>query len=69
MICETSAGNAPGLVWFKSSYRGSSEGDSCVEVATAPDPVLVRDSKNLPGPQLTFGEDAWADFVPYAAGR
>ncbi|THA73786.1 DUF397 domain-containing protein [Streptomyces sp. A0642] len=29
----------------------------------------VRDSKDLSVPQLTFGEDAWAGLVPYAAGR
>ncbi|WP_393059921.1 DUF397 domain-containing protein [Streptomyces sp. LN549] len=69
MIRETSAGDASGLKWFKSSYSSGSEGDSCVEVAAAPDSVHVRDSKNLPGPQLTFGDDAWAGFVPYAAGR
>lgn len=69
MISETSAGDASGLDWFKSSYSSSSEGDSCVEIATAPGATHVRDSKNLPGPQLTFGDDAWAGFVPYAAGR
>ncbi|MEU0302725.1 DUF397 domain-containing protein [Streptomyces sp. NPDC006175] len=69
MMRETSAGDAPGLKWFKSSYSSSSEGDSCVEVAAAPDSVRVRDSKNLPGPQLTFRDDAWAHFLPYAAGR
>ncbi|POX45315.1 DUF397 domain-containing protein [Streptomyces sp. Ru71] len=33
MIRKTSAGDASELVWFKSSYSSSSEGDSCVEVA------------------------------------
>ncbi|MFJ6849352.1 DUF397 domain-containing protein [Streptomyces sp. NPDC091271] len=69
MMRETSAGDASGLEWFKSSYSSSSEGDSCVEVAAAHGAMHVRDSKNLPGPQLTFGDDAWAGFVPYAAGR
>jgi hypothetical protein len=69
MICETSAGDASELEWFKSSYSSSSEGDSCVEVAAAPCAVHVRDSKNLPGPQLAFTSQAWAHFVPYAAGR
>ncbi|WP_406739997.1 DUF397 domain-containing protein [Streptomyces atratus] len=66
MIRKTSAGDASELEWFKSSYS-SSEGDSCVEVATASCAVRVRDSKNLPGPQLAFGEEAWAGFVSYAA--
>ncbi|MFE4332814.1 DUF397 domain-containing protein [Streptomyces sp. NPDC056831] len=69
MIRKTSAGDASELEWFKSSYSSSSEGDSCVEVATASCAVRVRDSKNLPGPQLAFGEEAWAGFVSYAAGR
>lgn len=55
--------------WFKSSYSSDGNEGDCVEVATAPDAVHVRDSKNRPGPQLTFGDDAWAGFVPYAAGR
>lgn len=66
---ETSAGDASELDWFKSSYSSSSEGDSCVEVATASREVCVRDSKNLPGPQLAFTSDAWAGFISYAAGR
>ncbi|MFJ6431444.1 DUF397 domain-containing protein [Streptomyces sp. NPDC091416] len=69
MMRETSAGDASELEWFKSSYSSSSEGDSCVEVATALCATHVRDSKNLSGPQLAFGDDAWTRFVPYAAGR
>ncbi|WP_405882272.1 DUF397 domain-containing protein [Streptomyces sp. NBC_01136] len=56
----------PELDWFKSSYS-SSEGDSCVEIATTPDTVHVRDSKNTAGPQLALTPRAWADFVPYAS--
>lgn len=52
------------LAWFKSSYSSSSEGDSCVEVATEPGTVHVRDSKNSDlGPQLALAPGAWADFV------
>ncbi|MFJ2708302.1 DUF397 domain-containing protein [Streptomyces sp. NPDC087428] len=69
MSSETSAGAASELAWFKSSYSSSSEGDSCVEVAAAPGAVHVRDSKNLPGPRLAFGEGAWAGFVSYAAAE
>ncbi|MEU3221882.1 DUF397 domain-containing protein [Streptomyces sp. NPDC006976] len=69
MIRESSARDAVGLEWFKSSYSSSSEGDSCVEVAAAPGSVRVRDSKDLSVPQLAFGETAWAGFVSYAAGR
>ncbi|MFI5568682.1 DUF397 domain-containing protein [Streptomyces sp. NPDC051740] len=51
--------------WFKSSYS-SGEGDSCVEIATEPGTVHVRDSKDIGGPQLAFAPAAWIGFVPYA---
>lgn len=38
----------------------------CVEVATEPGTVHVRDSKTAEGPRLAFAPDAWAEFVPYA---
>ena len=31
---ETLSGDVSGPAWFKSSYSSSSEGDSCVEIAT-----------------------------------
>ncbi|MET9977075.1 DUF397 domain-containing protein [Streptomyces microflavus] len=65
MIRETSTE----LVWFKSSYSDSSNSNECVEVATAPGAVHVRDSKNPHGPRLALTPAAWAGFVPYAAGR
>ncbi|MFE7662192.1 DUF397 domain-containing protein [Streptomyces celluloflavus] len=67
MIHKPSAGDASPLAWFKSSYSSGTEADSCVEVATAPGTVHVRDSKDLQGPSLGFTPDAWADFVTYAA--
>lgn len=66
MIRNTSARGASNLVWFKSSYSSGSEGDSCVEIATAPGTVHVRDSKDVDGGRLTFAPAAWAGFVPYA---
>ncbi|MEU0332726.1 DUF397 domain-containing protein [Streptomyces sp. NPDC006193] len=66
MIRKSSSGDASGLVWFKSSYSSGSEGDSCVEVATEPGTVHVRDSKHTEGPRLAFAPTAWADFLPYA---
>ena len=68
MSRKTSSGDTSDLAWFKSSYSSSSEGDSCVEIATEPSTVHVRDSKNIQGPRLTFAPAAWADFVPYAIG-
>ncbi|MEU1307526.1 DUF397 domain-containing protein [Streptomyces cinnamoneus] len=50
------------LVWRKSSYSDD-EGVACVEVATAPRTVHVRDSKQPDGPRIMFGAAAWAAFV------
>ncbi|MEU9199665.1 DUF397 domain-containing protein [Streptomyces sp. NPDC048332] len=63
MIRRTSAPGDFELAWFKSSYSSNGNEGDCVEVATAPDVVHVRDSKNLSGQQLTFSEDVWAGFV------
>ncbi|MFE3382349.1 DUF397 domain-containing protein [Streptomyces anulatus] len=65
MMCKPFAGEASDLRWFKSSYSDSSNGSECVEVATAPDVVHVRDSKNLQGPRLAVARAAWKAFVPY----
>lgn len=54
------------LKWFKSSYSGP-EGGNCVEVATCPHTVHVRDSKDISVPALTLSPDAWAAFVQHAA--
>jgi hypothetical protein len=64
--------NAPGhrdsgLVWFTSSHS-SSEGGDCVEVASCPHAVHVRDTKDRNGPQLALTPAAWSAFVGYAAG-
>ncbi|MFF2538544.1 MULTISPECIES: DUF397 domain-containing protein [Streptomyces] len=69
MISETSAEDASELAWFKSSYSDSSNSNECVEVATAPDTVHVRDSKNVQGPRLAVAPAAWAGFVSYAAAH
>ncbi|MGM9441315.1 DUF397 domain-containing protein [Streptomyces murinus] len=55
------------LAWFKSSYSGGTNGESCVELAVTPGTVHVRDSKNTDGPRLTLTPEAWAEFVPYAS--
>lgn len=57
------------LAWFKSSYSDSSSGNDCVEVATTPTAVHVRDSKNPRGPRMTVRAAAWAGFVEHAATR
>ncbi|MER7106445.1 DUF397 domain-containing protein [Streptomyces sp. NPDC000229] len=67
MIRKASAGESDELVWFKSSYSDSSNPNDCVEIATTPRTVHVRDSKNTEGPRLALGPAAWADFVAYAS--
>ncbi|MET9801533.1 DUF397 domain-containing protein [Streptomyces sp. NPDC006368] len=67
MTRKASGGDGSALEWSKSSYS-SNDGPECVEVAATPGAVHVRDSKNVPGPQLGFGPAAWADFVTYASG-
>jgi hypothetical protein len=67
MILNASAGDGSELAWFKSSYSDGNEGDSCVEVATSPGTVHVRDSKIIQGPRLTLAVDAWESFVTYAS--
>ncbi|MBA9047534.1 MULTISPECIES: DUF397 domain-containing protein [Streptomyces] len=67
MIRKAFAGDASELAWFKSSYSGGTNGESCVELAVTPGTVHVRDSKNTDGPRLTLTPEAWAEFVPYAS--
>lgn len=55
-----------GPVWRKSSFSGNT-GGQCLEVAIhhhdgAP-ALLVRDSKNAPGPVLAFCTDEWQAFT------
>ncbi|MGP4009504.1 DUF397 domain-containing protein [Streptomyces sp. 4N124] len=56
------------LQWFKSTYS-SDEGGACVEVATCPHAIHIRDSKNPEesGPTFTASPEAWAAFTEYAA--
>ncbi|WP_432079962.1 DUF397 domain-containing protein [Streptomyces sp. WAC 04229] len=69
MIRKVPAGDASELAWFKSSYSSGPDGDSCVEVATSPGTIHVRDSKHRDaGPRLALGPGTWADFVAYASG-
>lgn len=48
--------------WRKSSYSGGSS-DNCVEVASAPAVVGVRDTKNREGGHLAVSRPAWSAFV------
>ncbi|MEV0896311.1 DUF397 domain-containing protein [Actinoplanes sp. NPDC049802] len=49
------------LTWRKSSRSGAA--GHCVEVAEVPAAVLVRDSKDVSGPVLSFGATGWTGFL------
>jgi hypothetical protein len=52
-----------GAVWRKSTRSGNG-GSDCVEVAkNVPGIVGVRDSKDRDGGVLTFGPEAWREFL------
>ena len=52
-----------GIRWVKSSVSGGGDQSGCLEVALLADSVLVRDSKDHPGPRLTFAVARWAAFI------
>ncbi|MEW2448175.1 DUF397 domain-containing protein [Streptomyces parvulus] len=55
------------LQWVKSSYSGS-EGGQCVEVATHPTTIHIRDSKTSPddtSPHITVAPSAWTAFLAW----
>ncbi|WP_405741412.1 DUF397 domain-containing protein [Streptomyces sp. NBC_01525] len=56
------------LAWFKSSYSSGGDGD-CVEIATSPTTIHIRDSKDKDGPQLAVTSGTWRAFVAYAVTR
>ncbi|MBR8643286.1 DUF397 domain-containing protein [Streptomyces tuirus] len=63
MIRKPSTGDASEPAWFKSSYSSGPDGDSCVEIATTPGVIHVRDSKQAAGPRLALAPEAWSEFV------
>ena len=48
--------------WRKSSYSGANGGE-CVEVASTPGAVMVRDTKDRNGGMLSVPASAWRAFV------
>ncbi|WP_406168328.1 DUF397 domain-containing protein [Streptomyces canus] len=66
MIRKAPTGDASELAWFKSSYSGGTNGESCVEIATTPRTVHIRDSKTSTGPHLAFTPASWTAFVSQA---
>ena len=67
MIRTSTPQDTFGLEWFKSSYSSSGDGNDCIEVASAPAIVHIRDSKNVDGPRLFFSPTSWSAFVSYAS--
>ncbi|NUP21918.1 MAG: DUF397 domain-containing protein [Streptomyces sp.] len=64
MMRKALAGDASELAWFKSSYSGGNNGESCVEIAVAPRTIHVRDSKfRDSSPRLALAPQAWTGFV------
>ncbi|MEV0182450.1 DUF397 domain-containing protein [Streptomyces sp. NPDC050625] len=57
--------NTTGLIWRKSSYSNN-EGGACLEIATTPTAIHIRDSKHLPtpdAPTLTVTPTTWTAFL------
>ncbi|WP_009998539.1 DUF397 domain-containing protein [Streptomyces clavuligerus] len=50
------------LTWRTSSYSGAPNNE-CVEVATTPDRVHVRDTKDRALPAFSVPASAWAPFT------
>ncbi|MCX5038225.1 DUF397 domain-containing protein [Streptomyces coelicoflavus] len=61
----TAPSDAPGPVWFKSSYSSSGDGNDCVEVAITPAAIHIRDSKDPGGPRLAVESETWTTFVAW----
>lgn len=49
--------------WRKSSYSGGGDGNNCVEVASSPAHISIRDSKTPAIAALTFPHTAFTAFV------
>ncbi|TLS46254.1 DUF397 domain-containing protein [Streptomyces montanus] len=50
------------LQWIKSSYS-SEQGGDCIEIATRPSAIHIRDSKNPDGPTFTVAPATWTSFL------
>ncbi|MFI7316138.1 DUF397 domain-containing protein [Streptomyces venezuelae] len=66
MIRNASAGDVVELEWHKSSYSSSNESGDCVEIATTPAHIHIRDSKTPHTPHLTLTPSTWSAFITYA---
>ncbi|MFD8614487.1 DUF397 domain-containing protein [Streptomyces sp. NPDC059631] len=55
--------STPELHWFKSTYSDGNDPGDCVEVATTPAAVHVRDSKRPDTARLTVAPSVWTTFL------
>ena len=51
--------------WRKSTYSDGGEGDTCVEIATLPARIAVRDSKAPARATLSFPAPAFTAFIDH----
>jgi hypothetical protein len=56
----TTGHDLPRAAWRKSTHSGSG---NCIQTATLPGAVAVRDSADLQGPALAFTLRAWTAFT------
>ncbi|WP_405648007.1 DUF397 domain-containing protein [Streptomyces sp. NBC_00019] len=49
--------------WRKSSYSGPDDGNNCVEIATSPTHIAIRDSKAPTRATLTFPTTSFTPFL------
>ena len=68
MSVQRTRAAVPEAAWFKSSYS-TGNGGECLEVAPSSDALLIRDSKQVTGPVLAVGAEAWSAFVAAAGAR
>ncbi|MFI7403383.1 DUF397 domain-containing protein [Streptomyces sp. NPDC049541] len=59
--------SATELHWFKSSYSSSSEPGDCVEIATTPAAIHIRDSKTPDTAHLTVTPTTWENFLSHVS--
>ncbi|WP_086741072.1 DUF397 domain-containing protein [Streptomyces glaucescens] len=49
--------------WRKSSHSDGGDGNECVEIATSPTHISIRDSKAPTKPHLTFPPETFTTFL------
>lgn len=54
-------------LWRKSTFSNGSS--NCIETASQPGTVAVRDSKDPAGPRLAIPADRWSAFTRALKGR